>query len=148
MAGVVQSVTVLLTNSGPSQSRTLNLPLTMVEYFSSSSTPSLPRALVITKDQGQITSLFRVCSRGNNPLWARETLLSSRARVTSTNSHLDLHLPSAGDQLSEFDHSGRWNWCSLLETSLFDQYKSMISMISIKYEASQKTYSNPVHIYV
>ena len=34
------------------------------------------------------------------------------ARVTSTKSHVDLHLPSAGDQLSELDHYGRWNCCS------------------------------------
>ena len=37
-------------------------------------------------------------------LWARDSAQSSRARVTSSYSHCELSLPSAGDQLSELDH--------------------------------------------
>ena len=37
-------------------------------------------------------------------LWARDSAQSSRARVTSSYSHCELSLPSAGDQLSDLDH--------------------------------------------
>ena len=37
-------------------------------------------------------------------LWARDSAQSSRARVTSSYSHCELSLPSAGDQLFELDH--------------------------------------------
>ena len=38
-------------------------------------------------------------------LWARDSAQSSRARVTSSYSHCEHSLPSAGDQLSGLDHS-------------------------------------------
>ena len=37
-------------------------------------------------------------------LWARDSAQSSRARVTSSYSHCELSLPSAGDQISGLDH--------------------------------------------
>ena len=53
-----------------------------------------------------------MCVAAGSPLSWSHHLSPHWARVTSTKSHFELHLPSAGDQLSELDHYGRWNCCS------------------------------------
>ena len=80
---------------------------------------TLPRALANPTDQGRITGLplpspftYRCVWQLAPPSAGHITWAPTGARVTSTKSHVDLHLPSAGDQLSELDHYGRWNCCS------------------------------------
>ena len=76
----IQPDTVLKTNSGSSPQSTnksLKLLPPMVEETSCSSTSFLPWALVIPKDQGQITSLIMVCSLENNPVGPRDFVVLS-----------------------------------------------------------------------
>ena len=72
-----------------------------------------PLTRVVSLDSlSPVLSLTGVCGSWQTPLswshhlslWARDSAQSSRARVTSSYSHCELSLPSAGDQLSEFDH--------------------------------------------
>ena len=77
-----------------------------------------PLTRVVSLDSlSPVLSLTGVCGSWQTPLswshhlsphwtslWARDSAQSSRARVTSSYSHCELSLPSAGDQLSDLDH--------------------------------------------
>ena len=77
-----------------------------------------PLTRVVSLDSlSPVLSLTSVCGSWQTPLswshhlsphwtslWARDSAQSSRARVTSSYSHCELSLPSAGDQISGLDH--------------------------------------------
>ena len=77
-----------------------------------------PLTRVVSLDSlSPVLSLTGVCGSWQTPLswshhlsphwtslWARDSAQSSRARVTSSYSHCELSLPSAGDQISGLDH--------------------------------------------
>ena len=77
-----------------------------------------PLTRVVSLDSlSPVLSLTDVCGSWQTPLswshhlsphrtslWSRGSAHSSRARVTSSYSHCELSLPSAGDQLSDLDH--------------------------------------------
>ena len=77
-----------------------------------------PLTRVVSLDSlSPVLSLTDVCGSWQTPLswshhlsphwtslWARDSAQSSRARVTSSYSHCELSLPSAGDQISGLDH--------------------------------------------
>ena len=79
--------------------------------------PSPLTRVVALDSLSPVLSLTGVCGSWQTPLswshhlsphwtslWARDSAQSSRARVTSSYSHCELSLPSAGDQISGLDH--------------------------------------------